>query len=473
MPSAHEYFSIGRRLFATAAGCALLGLAVCQPVLAAQTVAATGGPFTPALAANGIIATGGRLESTGELTRLTFDVERSFDVHGFLLADPNRVVIELPEVNFQVDPTIGLRAPVAATRPKGKRGPLAGAEPAKPLAGVIRSYRFGYFAPGKSRIVIDLAEPARLVRAVVETQPGRRPRLVVELSPIARPAFLASVQKAAPSQSVAASAIPAASISQARPVVVVDAGHGGVDDGAHGGPGAVEKDIVLEFARNLAARLDKSGRYKTILTRSTDIFIPLNDRVKIAREAGASLFVSIHADTLADDPQVAGATVYTVADQASDVAAARLADKENQSDAVAGVDSGGDAGEVADILFDLTRRETRSYSQVFARTLIDYVGEVARLNKNSRRAAGFRVLKAPDVPSVLLELGYLSSQGDSSNLVSVAWREKVAGAVASAVDRFLVARGDVSARAQPTEAAGQLKESFNSVAARGADRADR
>ncbi len=433
-----------------------------EPVLESGRVAAP---------AASLVATSGGVDSVGEMTRVSFVVNAPFDVTAFALADPDRVVVEMPAVNFLVDPAIGqstkpavVAAPARTRRSHAGRAAVqlvAAPVAAGPLAGVVNSFRFGQFAPGRSRLVVDLARPARVARALVEPFGEGRFRLILELAPTDRAAFVAAVHAAAAPPPAAPKPV-ASALAETLPIVVVDAGHGGVDDGAHSSSGVVEKDIVLEFAQGLAARLEKSGRYKVVMTRATDVFIPLSDRVKIAREAGAALFVSIHADTLADEPQVAGATVYTVSDKASDAAAARLADKENQSDAIAGVDAGEDAGEVADILFDLTRRETRAFSQVFARTLVDYVGAVARLNKNARRAAGFRVLKAPDVPSVLLELGYLSSAGDVPNLVSADWRSKVSGAVSAAIDKFFQAR---TANARAVDVAGELKASFDEAGA--------
>jgi N-acetylmuramoyl-L-alanine amidase len=403
-----------------------------------------------------IVATAGRIDAVNALTRIAFDVDAPFPIKTFALTGPDRFVVETPAVNFLIDPAIGRPRvePIGVKTPTRGRGRGATEGSGKPLAGVVKSFRFGQFAPGRSRVVIDLAGPARIVRAEVEALPGGRHRLVVELAPTTAAEFAALIVPAA-----AAPTVSAPKPEPGRPGLVVDAGPGGVDDGAHGGPGAVEKDIVLDFAKTLGARLEATGLYKVVLTRASDVFIPLNERVRVAREAGAALFISIHADSLADEPQVAGATVYTVSEKASDAAAARLADKENQSDSAAGVEAGDDSGEVADILFDLTRRETRAFSQEFSRSLTDYLGAVARLNKNTRRAAGFRVLKAPDVPSVLLELGYLSSAADSANLVSNEWRGKVAGAVANAVARFFQSREDPALGAA-ADASAVLKASF-------------
>jgi N-acetylmuramoyl-L-alanine amidase len=233
------------------------------------------------------------------------------------------------------------------------------------------------------------------------------------------------------------------------PIIVVDPGHGGVDSGAMA-DGLVEKDIVFDFANELAAKLRATGHYKIVMTRDKDVYIPLSVRVKIARESHASLFISVHADKLTADTQaVSGATVYTRADRASDAEAARTAEKENQSDATAGVEGKEEPTDVSDILFDLTRRETRAYSHVFARTLVNYWKIAGRLNKNPERAAGFRVLAAPDVPSVLLELGYLSNAHDAKSLVSPEWRNATTDKVVAAVNAFFASTGTKSAGAVP------------------------
>ncbi len=201
---------------------------------------------------------------------------------------------------------------------------------------------------------------------------------------------------------------------------------------------------MLDFAKALAPKLDADGRYQAVLTRADDSFISLGERVRMARDRKASLFVSIHADTLAEAEDVSGATVYTASDRASDAEAARVAEKENQADAAAGLDRAEDVSEVSDILFDLTRRETRAYSHVFAHTLLNYWKVAGKLNKNPQRSAGFRVLKAPDVPSVLLELGYLSNEKDDLTLSSPSWREKAVGRMTEAINAFFAERSDVA-----------------------------
>ena len=218
-------------------------------------------------------------------------------------------------------------------------------------------------------------------------------------------------------------------------MVVLDPGHGGADQGATS-KDIQEKHIVFEFARTLAERLRAGGEVRCIMTRNDDTFIPLAERVEIAEQANANLFVSIHADTLFET-NVQGATAYTLSDRASDAHAARVADNENASDRAGGIIDKAEAAGLNDILSDLTRRETRVLSRSFARGLVSAWRDVGDLNKNPLRSAGFRVLKAPDFPSVLFELGYLSNGSDLKNLSSPEWREKAVEKVALSIERFL------------------------------------
>jgi N-acetylmuramoyl-L-alanine amidase len=394
----------------------------------------------PVAATTSVVATGVRLESVAQTTKLIFDLSDAVEARAFPLANPDRIVVDLPEIAFHVPP---LLPQSAGRKGRGSNAPAA--------AGLATSYRFGQFAPGHSRVIIDLNAPARIVRA--ETQPARDElpaRLVIELAPTDRQSFESAAAAvnvfglSAKKPQVAA--VPAQAPSS-KPVIVLDPGHGGVDLGASSAHGDIEKDIVLDFATALAAKLESQGRYKVVLTRGADVFIPLNERVQIARDANAALFVSIHADTL-HEGHVQGATVYTVSERASDSEAARLADRENQADAAAGVVTE-DVAEVHDILQDLTRRETRAYSHMFSRTLVSLWKGAAQLNKNPQRSAGFRVLKALDVPSVLLELGYLSNERDLANLVSPEWREKAAGTLAGAIDSFFAQRNIGTATVSP------------------------
>lgn len=407
------------------------------PVFAALWVGA-GAAFAQAVVARSV-----DLQTAGELTRLVFEVSGPVTAKGHVLAQPDRVVIDLPEITFQIDPSKG-RGP-ATPKPDPRRRQM---QAAQPLLGAIASYRFGLVSQGKSRIVIDLTHPARIARLVSEPLPGGQgARLVIELGKTDQASFLAEAAKSAEARPVSATMPVSPGVSSGGlPVVVLDAGHGGIDAGAHAINGMQEKDIVFDFAKTLAARLERSGQVKVVMTRDSDVFVALGERVRRARAVGAALFISIHADTLSYDGSVAGATVYTVSDRASDAEAARVAEKENQADIIAGLDGAEDQGDVSDILFDLTRRETRAYSHVFARTLVGYWQEIGSLNKNPHRSAGFRVLKAPDVPSVLLELGYLSSKSDLASLTSPQWREKATELVAKAVEGFFKDRAGVSAK---------------------------
>jgi N-acetylmuramoyl-L-alanine amidase len=225
------------------------------------------------------------------------------------------------------------------------------------------------------------------------------------------------------------------------PVVVIDPGHGGIDSGAIAPSGEEEAAIVLSVALRLRDKLERSGRFHVVLTRSDDTFIPLAERVKVARSNRAALFISLHADFIPrHEGDARGATVYTVSDKASDKEAARLADKENKADLIAGIDLSAQNDDVVGILYDLTHRETKNHSGLFARTLVSGLKAAAQLNQDPLRSAGFVVLKAPDVPSVLVELGFLSNPEDVKLLNSDAWRDKVADALSGAVQSFFATR---------------------------------
>lgn len=422
----------GRQL---GAGMALFGL-----TSAGSTMALAGQESVP-------VAASVKLETVKSLTRLTFSTSTAVAATAWLLANPDRVIVDLPEMEFRIDP-----APVTTKVQKRPGAVSAKSESAAiTRSGVVAGYRFGLFSPGKSRIVIDLSSPARLVRATSETAANGATQFVIELAAADRAAFLVEARRRAPDELTSAILPPPSADTKGLPgkglpVVVIDAGHGGLDPGAQASNGALEKDVVFDFSRVLVAILEARGRYRVVMTRSSDVFVPLDERVKIARDAGASLFVSIHADILADEPGVSGATVYTVSEKASDRQAARVAEKENQADSIAGVEASDDNPDVSDILFDLARRETRAFSHVFARTLVGYIRQVSPLNKNPHRSAGFRVLKAPDVPSVLLELGYFSSTRDVANLTAPEWRQKAADSVARSIDEFFRAQTGEAAR---------------------------
>ncbi len=243
--------------------------------------------------------------------------------------------------------------------------------------------------------------------------------------------------KAAMAPAPAVESRPKALPSDGKPVVVIDPGHGGVDPGAIGVSGIYEKYITLAMARELKSQLEKQGRYKVRLTRDRDIFIRLRDRTAIARQYNADLFISLHADSVGN-PQLKGLSIYTLSQNASDAEAQALADKENKADLLAGIDLSHESADVANILIDLAQRETMNRSAGFAGGVVEEMGRETSLLANSHRFAGFAVLKAPDVPAVLIEMGYLSNETEEHNLRQPEYRQKLAKGIARAVDRFFV-----------------------------------
>jgi N-acetylmuramoyl-L-alanine amidase len=221
------------------------------------------------------------------------------------------------------------------------------------------------------------------------------------------------------------------------PVIVIDPGHGGVDPGAIGVSGIYEKNITLAVARELKEALEKNGRYRVHLTRDRDVFIRLRDRIAIARQYNAELFVSLHADAV-QNPSIRGLSVYTLSQNASDGEAQTLAEKENKADLIAGIDLSHETADVANILIDLAQRETMNRSAVFASDIVDEVGRDQPLLGNTHRFAGFAVLKAPDVPAVLVEMGYLSNEQEERDLRQPHYRVKLAKSIGRAVDRFFM-----------------------------------
>jgi N-acetylmuramoyl-L-alanine amidase len=294
---------------------------------------------------------------------------------------------------------------------------------------------------GGSRMVIDLTRPARVDKSYMLDPANDQPaRFVLDLASIDRESFMRNIALENRVREPAAAVKPPVKSDQ-RPIIVLDPGHGGPDNGTKAASGEMEKDIVLEFAQVLRSKLEKSGKYQVVMTRSDDTFVPLADRVSLARAQQAALFISIHADALPKgEGDAQGASVYTLSDTASDAEAARLAEAENRTDVIAGVDLTAEANDVADILIDLAQRETKTFSVQFARGLIESMRTATRMHKNALKSAGFRVLKAPDIPSVLVELGYVSNKQDLKSLLATDWREHTADSIAQAIDRFFTTR---------------------------------
>jgi N-acetylmuramoyl-L-alanine amidase len=359
-----------------------------------------------------------RLGGDETATRMVVDFSQKIDMRAFTLANPYRVIIDLPQVVFRFPPKTG----------EGGRG-------------LIKAFRYGLMMTGGSRIVIDLTRPARVEKSFVLDATNDQPaRFVLDLAAVDRDAFMRTIALENRVREPAAVVKPQPK-SDARPIIVLDPGHGGIDNGTKAASGEMEKTIVLEFALLLRDKIEKAGKYHVVMTRSDDTFVALADRVQFARAQQASLFISIHADALPrGEGDAQGATVYTLSETASDSEAARLAETENRADVIAGVDLTYQPDDVADILIDLAQRETKSYSVQFARGLIDSMRTAARMHKNSLKSAGFRVLKAPDIPSVLIELGYVSNRQDIKSLTSADWREHTADSIAKAIDRFFITR---------------------------------
>lgn len=222
--------------------------------------------------------------------------------------------------------------------------------------------------------------------------------------------------------------------------VVLDAGHGGRDGGATGRLGTREKDVTLKFARLVAERLSGEPGIAVLMTRDGDEAVRLDDRVTFGRESAADLFISVHADTIRHRG-VRGASVYTLADEASDEVAASLAEGQARSDLLAGFEAPVKSEPVADILLDLMRRETEAFSHAFAERAVRSLGKHTRMIRNPHRYGDFRVLRAPDVPSVLIELGYLSNRRDERLLRDEAWLRSTADVLASAIAAHARAQG--------------------------------
>ncbi len=395
--------------FRVAAGAivAVLSLSLVTPALA---VSATAAP---------LLAFSARIAGDDARTRLIIDFDRKPDFKVHYVANPYRVLIDLPETAF------GLKAEELEAR------------------GIFSDIRYGTMAAGRSRIVLTASRPVGVVLAEVQEEQGAASyRLVIDTAIVTDQAFQALMEKqswqeaAAPASAEQTPVMLPGSRADGPFVIAVDAGHGGIDNGARGGVTKTEeKHVTLAFARQLTEALNALPGTRAILTRDKDEFLSLSQRVQLARNEGANLLISIHADTL-KQKDIRGATVYTISDKASDSLAASLAERENLSDQIAGISFVDEPAEVADILLDLTRRETQAFSINLAQSIVSNFKDQVLLINNPHRHAGFRVLTAPDVPSILLELGFMSNKDDEKLLVDPAWQKKVAALVAKAVEQY-------------------------------------
>ena len=367
------------------------------------------------------------------LTRVVVNTEGKPEYRHFLLPDPRRFVIDVSAADWRM------------------------ADKDFNQTGVVKTIRYGRFQGGQGRIVVELAEDALPERVfLLAPTAGHGYRLVIDLKPVAGDVFSRSVaasraqtitsdrqrdaRTSGATQSPSAGRVPGIpSIPPPRLgdafVVVIDPGHGGVDPGAIGIGGAREKHIVLAVARRIRDLFRKDPRYRIVLTRSRDTFIPLRGRINIARKAGADIFLSLHADSVSR-PTTRGAGVYTLSEKASDREAASLARKENRVDLIAGVNLSAESDEVTSILIDLAQRETMNLSAELAEVLVRHMKQSTRVRTNPHRFAGFVVLKAPDVPSVLVELGFLSNRTDENLLKTKRGQAVLADAIARAIRTY-------------------------------------
>ncbi|MCB2090019.1 MAG: N-acetylmuramoyl-L-alanine amidase [Alphaproteobacteria bacterium] len=349
-------------------------------------------------------------------TRFVLEIKGKSAFRTFSLANPNRIVIDLDEVNWNIGP--------------------GGAEG----MGLIKNYRYGLYMPGTSRIVLDLKYPVKIANSfVIKGKAGNPDRMVFDFEKISQASFSSSISApAVRAQAVNSTRTPASRPISNKKIIVLDPGHGGHDPGNLGGVkinGISEKNVTITAARNIKNILEASGRYKVILTRDRDIYVNLRDRPQVAHQNNADLFISIHADSFTQS-SVRGATVYTLSENASDREAALLAARENKSDVIAGVNLGDETDMVQNILIDLVKQETMNLSNRFAGELDSELKKAVTMRKRSLRSAGFVVLKGIDVPSVLIEMGYLTNSTDAKLLMQKETHDKIGRAILNATDRY-------------------------------------
>ncbi|TPN21558.1 N-acetylmuramoyl-L-alanine amidase [Mesorhizobium sp. B2-3-3] len=370
-----------------------------------------------------LVAKGYKMAGDATKMRIVMDFDREPDIKWFLLRGPNRLVIDLANSRLAID-----------------------AKDLKPR-GLVKGVRLGEIGDGVSRLILTGRGPFAVDKLdVLKNEDGSGYRIAIDMSAASEREFDTALANQALTTGSTVSTDKGGRVGTGpvsnpghRFTVVIDPGHGGIDGGAEGLNGTIEKNVTLAFATELRDKLAAIGKYDVFMTRDTDEYLRLDDRVRIARQHEADLLISIHADTISVKG-IRGATVYTVSDKASDPQAQALADRENLSDQFAGMVIKDDNKEVTDILIDLIRRETHTFSMSFAHTLVGELSTSVGLINNPQRSAGFKVLKAPDVPSVLVELGYLSNAKDEAQLLNAEWRGKAAQSITNAVALFASAR---------------------------------
>ncbi len=425
--------------FGAAAGARLrLILAVLLMILPAAALAqeAAAPDDVPAAADSGlpsILAV--RVTTTTQRARLILDLTGKTEFATVSLDQPNRIAVDVKAISVQFD-----QAP-----------PVAG-------TGIVSSYTIEIAQEGRARATLNLAQPAMIQQAYVLDPVADQPaRLVIDLvlsTPVdfanqVADDYAAALARTPSPTDVAPPPVVPGAVAASKPLVVIDPGHGGVDNGASAPNGVHEKDIVLAFALQLQQALDASGKFDVALTRQDDTFLRLDERVTLARQNKADLFISLHADTF-QQSDIRGASVYTRDERATDVLDKVLADNENKVDIVAGFAMPNTPPVVVDILLDLMRRQMRKQSYIAAETIVKNLEPTVELRRFPVRQADFFVLQAPDVPSILIELGFLSNPADISNLQKNEWRDRVVTALSAGISSYFDGLGEnVTTAAKP------------------------
>ncbi len=314
----------------------------------------------------------------------------------------------------------------------------------------LLSLRAGVFRPGWSRMVLELSGPYIIVSAQMDTTGGAA-RLNVELAAASAERFAIEADRPEAPEWRLPNAVdipPAVKRGDSPLIVVLDPGHGGIDPGAER-DGFSEADLMLTFARELRERLMADGRFAVVMTREEDVFVPLEARISVARAAGAHVFVSLHADTLAEG-EAEGATVYSLKEDATDAAALALAERHDRDDLLAGLDLSGQDDRIAGVLIDMARAETAPRIRRLSAALAGaFEASDLKTHPKPEQGAGFSVLKSPDIPSVLIELGFLSSPIDLARITDPEWRGQMAQAIQTGLLAW--AEADAALLAKPID----------------------
>lgn len=362
------------------------------------------------------------------LTRVSIGMSEAVQFRAYVLGAPYRVIVDLPPVDWQLGAEARINSPP------------------------ITAWRFGTINKEVKRIVFDLDRPVRIQKtfALPPKDKAQEWRLVIDLERISKDEFdriLREQRGKLPDYTAPGDETREGQRARKdAPLVVIDPGHGGIDPGATGKNGTNEKDIVLLVAKELREKIWSSGRYRVLMTRGADYHIALRQRFEIARSAGADVFISLHADS---SPLRAsrGLSIYTLSSQASDEEAAALASRENRADVVAGVDISRNNSRVAGILIDLAQRQSLHNAQQLAASIVAALDGRVEMVPKPKRSAGFAVLKAPDVASVLIELGHLSNPKEEHQLRDPAYRSRLAEGLLKGIDKYFATKVKKPSRA--------------------------